>query len=94
MAAVEVHKKQVELDKQKEEYSLILKSGEENNVSERQKVQVKIEVPKKVEKPTLENLPPQRKRLESNAGFNYSLCESIDYQQESLLGDERYEMNS
>ena len=35
MAAVEVHKKQVELDKQKEEYSLILKSGEENNASER-----------------------------------------------------------
>ncbi len=31
--------------------------------------------------PTLNNLPPTTKK-ESN--FNYSLCESIDYQRESL----------
>ena len=39
----------------------------------------------KIEKPTLQNLPPQRKKFDSQANFNYSLCESIDYQQESLL---------
>ncbi|CDW79411.1 UNKNOWN [Stylonychia lemnae] len=43
--------------------------------------------------PTLKNLPPS---LKSENNFNYSLCESIDYQQESLaapLLDTRKEQN-
>lgn len=35
--------------------------------------------------PTLTNLPVRKEQKP----FNYSLCESIDYQQESLLGKQQ-----
>lgn len=35
----------------------------------------------KVEAPTLENLPKLEKKEDE---FNYSLCDSVDYQQESI----------
>ena len=49
--------------------------------------------PSTIEAPTLKNLPFGRQRLESNAANNYtySLCESIDYQTESLLPSRQQE---
>ena len=72
MATVELHEKQSAFEKVQKDYGLVVKQIEETPEPIRAKI----------EKPTLKNLPPHQ-RKESN--FNYSLCESIDYQQESLL---------
>ena len=83
LAAVQVHKKQIELEEEEDKLEKISQVTEDAQIMSFKEQEDEEEV---AAKPTLKNLPPQRKRLDSVASnaFNYSLCESIDYQHEPV----------